>query len=72
LLHALERPPDLLDSALAEGQAPGVIADRIAAGVVPDADLRQELLETLDVGRRLERLGGALDQLLKELLGGRE
>jgi Lon protease-like protein len=72
LLHALERPPDLLDSALAEAQAPGVIADRIAAGVVPDADLRQELLETLDVGRRLERLGGALDQLLKELLGGRE
>jgi uncharacterized protein len=72
LLHALERPPDLLDSALAEGQAPGVIADRIAAGVVPDADLRQELLETLDVSRRLERLGSALDQLLKELLGGRE
>jgi uncharacterized protein len=72
LLHALERPADLLDSALAEGQAPGVIADRIAAGVVPDADLRQELLETLDVGRRLDRLGGALDQLLKELLGGRE
>jgi uncharacterized protein len=72
LLHALERPPDLLDSALAEGQAPGVIADRIAAGVVPDADLRQELLETLDVSRRLERVGSALDQLLKELLGGRE
>jgi uncharacterized protein len=72
LLHALERPADLLDSALAEGQAPGVIADRIAAGVVPDADLRQELLETLDVGRRLDRLGGALDQLVKELLGGRE
>jgi uncharacterized protein len=72
LLHALERPPDLLDSALAEGQQPGVIADRIAAGVVPDADLRQELLETLDVTRRLDRLAGALDQLLKELLGGRE
>jgi uncharacterized protein len=72
LLHALERPPDLLDSALAEGQQPGGIADRIAAGVVPDADLRQELLETLDVTRRLDRLAGALDQLLKELLGGRE
>jgi len=31
LLQALDRPPDLLDTALAEGQAPGVIADRIAS-----------------------------------------
>ena len=72
LLQALDRPPDLLDTALAEGQAPGVIADRIAAAVVPDATLRQELLETLDVTRRLERLGAALDQLVNELGRGRE
>ena len=72
LLRALERPPDLLDTALAAGQEPGVIADRIAAAVVPDAGLRQELLETLDVTRRLERLGSALDRLVNELLGGRE
>lgn len=72
LLQALERPPDLLDTALAEGQAPGVIADRIAAAVVPDPALRQELLETLDVTRRLERLGAALDQLVSELRRGRE
>ncbi len=44
LLEALARPPDLLDTALAAGQGPGVIADRIAAAVVPDAGLRQELL----------------------------
>ena len=72
LLRALDRPADLLDTALAEGQPPGAIADRIAAAVVPDAALRQELLEILDVGRRLERLATALDQLLKELKGGRE
>lgn len=72
LLRALDRPPDLLDTALAEGQPPGAIADRIAAAVLPDADLRQELLETLEGGRRLERLAVALDQLLKELKGGRE
>jgi hypothetical protein len=72
LLQALERPPDLLDTALAEGQAPGVVADRIAAAVVPDPALRQELLETLDVTRRLERLGAALDQLVSELRRGRE
>ena len=72
LLEALDRPRDLLDTALADGQAPGVVADRIAAAVVPDAALRQELLETLDVTRRLERLGAALDQLVNELRGGRE
>lgn len=72
LLKALERPPDLLDTPLAEGQAPGVIADRIAAAVVPDPALRQELLETLDVTRRLERLGAALDQLVSELRRERE
>ena len=72
LLAALERPPDLLDTALAPGQAPGVIADRIAAAVVPDPGLRQELLEMLDVARRLERLGEALDQLVRELRRGRE
>jgi Lon protease-like protein len=71
LLRALDRPPDLLDTALAEGQPSGVIADRVAAAVVPDPALRQELLETLDVGRRLERLGAALDQLVNEL-GRRE
>jgi len=72
LLRALDRPPDLLDTALASGQVPGVIADRIAAAVVPDAGLRQELLETLDVSRRLERLGLALEQLVNELRRGRE
>jgi len=71
LLRALDRPPDLLDTALA-GQLPGVIADRIAAAVVPDADLRQELLETFDVTRRLDRLGQVLEQLVNQLREGRE
>ena len=71
LLQALDRPANLLDTALAEGQPPGAIADRIAAAVLPDAALRQELLETLDVARRLERLALALDDLVRELLGGR-
>ena len=72
LLKALDRPADLLDTALADGQPPGAIADRIAAAVLPDAALRQELLETLDVTKRLDRLSGALDGLVNELLGGRE
>jgi Lon protease-like protein len=72
LLQALDRPSDLLDAALAADQKPGVIADRIAAAVVPDPDLRQELLETREVTRRLERLGGALQDLVKQLREGRE
>lgn len=72
LLRALDRPADLLDTALAEGQPPGAIADRIASAVIPDAALRQELLETLDVTRRLDRLSRALDQLVSALLKGRE
>jgi len=72
LLRALDRPADLLDTALADGQPPGVIADRIAAAVLPDATLRQELLETLDVVNRLARVSAALEDLVNELLGGRE
>jgi uncharacterized protein len=72
LLGALARPADLLDTALAEGQAPGVIADRVAAAVLPDADLRQSLLETLDVTARVARVADALEALVRELKGGRE
>lgn len=72
LLRTLERPANLLDSVLADGQPPGALADRIASAVLPDPDLRQELLETRDVERRLERLAGALDALLNRLGGGRQ
>ena len=70
LLEALERPVDVLDSALAVGQAPGAIADRVAAAFLPDPALRQSLLETLDVAERLRRVSTALDDLVNELTGG--
>ena len=72
LLRALGRPHDLLDEALGDAQPPGVIADRITAAVLPDAALRQEVLETLDVSARVSRVAGALDDLVKDLTGGRE
>jgi Lon protease-like protein len=72
LLGALQRPADLLDAALAEGQAPGVIADRVAAAVLPEPDLRQSLLETLDVATRVARVADAVEALVRELKGGRE
>ena len=72
LLGALQRPADLLDPALAEGQAAGVIADRVAAAVLPDADLRQSLLETLDADARVTRVADAVEALVRELNGGRQ
>jgi uncharacterized protein len=71
LLETLERPRDLLRTLLAEDEPPGVIADRAAAAFVSDADLRQELLETLAVESRLRRVSAALEALLNELGGGR-
>ena len=72
LLGALQRPADLLDPALAEGHAAGVIADRVAAAVLPDADLRQSLLETLDADARVRRVADAVESLVRELNGGRQ
>jgi Lon protease-like protein len=72
LLDALGRPADLLDTALAEGQPAGVIADRVAAAVLPDAAARQRLLETLDVAARVSTVADSLEALVKELKGGRE
>jgi uncharacterized protein len=66
LLAGLGRPPKLLDDALRPGQPPGAIVDQIAA-VLPDATIRQELLEMMDVGRRLERLVVALDDLVRQI-----
>lgn len=71
LLETLGRPTDFLDAALAEGQPPGAIADRIAAGVLPGAAVRQELLETAEIDLRLNRLVLALDALVDELRRGR-
>src|SRR5205823_5859240 len=71
LLDALGRPPDLLDTALAEGQPSGAVADRVAAAVLPDASLRQTLLETLDVDARVARVAHAIEMLVRELKGGR-
>jgi len=71
LLSVLGRPADFLDAAFAESQSPSAIADRIASGVLPGADVRQELLETPEIDLRLGRLALALDALVEELRKGR-
>jgi hypothetical protein len=72
LLEVPGRPADILAGALAAGLPPGVLADRVAAAVIPDGGQRQALLEALDVPVRLERLAAALDQLVDELGRPRE
>lgn len=71
LLEALDKPLDLLDTALAADAPPGLFADRVAAAFVPDAAFRQTLLETLDVDRRLTRVAAVLDRLVRDLPRGR-
>jgi Lon protease-like protein len=66
LLQAQGQSSREVERALLAATVPGVVADRIASAVIPDPLLRQELLETLDVGRRLDRLAAALDDLLRE------
>jgi Lon protease-like protein len=69
LLEALDRPLDVLDGALGPDETAGAIADRVAAAFLPDPSLRQSLLETLNVGERLQRVAHALDDLANELKG---
>jgi Lon protease-like protein len=71
LLAALGRPQGLLDEALTPEHEPGVIADQIAA-VLPDADARQELLESLGVETRVTRLLAALEALVRQISGGKK
>src|SRR5574337_71113 len=63
LLKAQDQLTPQVAKLLRSVAAPGVAADQIASAVVQDPGLRQELLETLDVRRRLERLAAALDDM---------
>ncbi|QMT60594.1 MULTISPECIES: endopeptidase La [unclassified Legionella] len=53
-------PPEVL-SPLAGIEEPGRLADTIAAHLTLKVDDKQELLETMDVGTRLERLMSAIE-----------
>jgi hypothetical protein len=68
ILRAANRPTTGLEACLAEA-APGALCDQIASAVVPEVAVRQELLEELDIERRLLRLAGALDDLYTQLTG---
>jgi hypothetical protein len=63
--------PDVVGRLTAAGASPGAVIDRIVSAVVPDADVRQRLLETVDVSERLDLAVGALGELLT-MVAGRE
>lgn len=70
ILGAVKRPTAELEASLADA-APGALCDRIASIIVPEVAVRQELLEELDVERRLSRLASVLDDLYTQLTGER-
>ena len=72
LLVALgQSHPDVVGRLTVAGATPGAAIDRIVSAVVPDAEVRQRLLETIDVSERLDLAVGALGELLT-MVAGRE
>jgi len=56
LAEAIPEGGELLRQVVAAQESPGELADVLAAALVVDPRLRQQLLETREVARRLERL----------------
>ena len=72
LLLALgQSHPDVVGRLTVAGASPGAVIDRIVSAVVPDAEVRQRVLETVDVSERLDLAVGALSELLT-MVAGRE
>jgi uncharacterized protein len=72
LLVALgQSHPDVVGRLTVAGATPGAAIDRIVSAVVPDAEVRQRLLEAVDVSDRLDLAVEALGELLT-MVAGRE
>ena len=72
LLAALgQSHPDVVGRLTVAGASPGAVIDRIVSAVVPDSEVRQRLLETVDVSERLDLALSALGELLT-MVAGRE
>lgn len=73
LLGALgQAHPEMVGRLTAAGMSAGAVVDRIVSAVVPDAAVRQRVLETLDVPERLELASAALAELLAFVTGSQE
>jgi Lon protease-like protein len=70
LLDALgQAHADMVGRLTVAGARPGAVVDRIVSAVVPDAAVRQQILETVDVSERLDLATAALLELLTLVTG---
>ncbi len=69
ILTAVGRSGVELQQSLDALEQPGELCDQVASALVPAPAVRQALLEELHVGRRLEKLVAALDDLLSHITG---
>jgi Lon protease-like protein len=70
LLDALgQGHADLVARLTVAGARPGAVIDRIVSAVVPDAGVRQKVLQTTDIGERLDLAITALLDLLALVAG---
>lgn len=69
ILQAVKRATPEME-ALTEAAEPGVLCDQVASALIPTPDVRQILLEEINVERRLQRLLAELSTLLKQLKDG--
>ncbi len=60
---------DLVGRLTVAGATPGAVIDRIVSAVVPDAAVRQRILEAVDVSERLDFATAALADLLAMVSG---
>ena len=60
---------DLISRLTVAGRTPAATVDRIVAAVVPDAAIRQRVLESVDVSERLALASSALSDLLALVVG---
>jgi hypothetical protein len=61
--------PDVVGRLTVAGASPGAVIDRIVSAVVPDAEVRQRVLEAVDVSERLDLAVSALSDLLGMVAG---
>jgi hypothetical protein len=70
LLDALgQGHADVVGRLTIAGAGPGAVVDRIVSAVVPDAAVRQRILEAVDVSDRLDLASAALLDLLTLVAG---
>src|SRR5215831_15008457 len=67
LAGVLPQGGDILRQVVRDAREPGALADVLAAAVVVEPNARQDLLETLDVGDRLQKVSDAVAELLRRL-----